>query len=66
MTRPSLIEMAAQGAARLGNSGLESMIREALAPNPDWEALEHEWDQGAACDIESFIEAHASDFFVGD
>jgi len=33
---------------------------------PDWEQLEHKWDQDAEFEIESFIEGHASDFFVNE
>lgn len=61
-----VVQMAAAGAARLGNPKLEAMIREALAPDPDWERLEHEWDQEAEFEIESFIEAHAQDFFLNE
>jgi hypothetical protein len=61
-----VVQMAADGAARLGNAKLEAMIRGALAANPDWEPLEYRWDQGAEFEIESFIEAHASDFFLDE
>lgn len=61
-----VVEMAAQGAARLGNAKLQAMIREALAADPDWEELEHKWDQEAEFEIESFIEEYAPDFFVGE
>jgi hypothetical protein len=61
-----VVHMAADGAARLGNTKLEAMIREALAPDPEWERLEHKWDQEAEFEIESFIEGHASDFFVNE
>lgn len=57
-----VVEMAADGAARLGNTKLESMIREALAVNPNWEALEAKWDREAEFEIESFIEEHAPEF----
>jgi len=61
-----LVEMAAAGAASLGNAKLERMIRQALATDPDWEALEAEWDCEAEFEIESFIEQHAADFFVDE
>jgi hypothetical protein len=61
-----VVQMAADGAARLGNTKLEAMILEALAPDPDWERLEHKWDQEAEFEIESFIEEHAPDFFVSE
>jgi hypothetical protein len=61
-----VVQMAADGAARLGNAKLEAMIREALGADPDWEPLEDEWDQEAEFEIESFIEAHSSDFFVDE
>ena len=61
-----VVEMAADGAACLGNTKLEAMIREALAADPDWEQLERKWDQEAEFEIESFIEGHAPDFFVDE
>ena len=61
-----VVQMAADGAARLMNAKLEAIIHEALAPDPDWVRLELKWNQEAEFDFESFIEDHTPDFFVNE
>ena len=60
---PEVVSMAAEGAARLGNTKLEELIRQALADDPDWDLLEDAWDQQAEFEIGPFINAHPQDFF---
>ena len=61
---PELLAVAADGAARLGATAMEAMLRKALTIDLDWDELEEQWDRKAAFEIESFIEANANDFFV--
>ena len=48
----------------LGEPAIQRMLLIALEPDPDWDAWEDECDRSASFGIESFIENHATDFFV--
>ena len=53
-----IVEMAADGAERLGSPRMRSMLMRALGENPDWDALESEWFEHAdGADAVSFIKA---------
>ncbi len=63
---PEVIRYAIDGAGALGQPRMQEMLLAALARRPKWRRLEEQWHREADFQIESFIEAHAEDFFVAE
>lgn len=61
-----VFRMAIRGAAALGCTDIGRLLDAALSRRPDWDDLEDQWHRFASFEIEGFIEANATDFFIAE